>query len=189
MQRAQLRIIGGIWRGRRIPFPPLPGVRPTPDRVRETLFNWLQPQIVASRCLDLFAGSGALGLEALSRQAAEVVFVDSAPGVATAIRDHLSTFGTTQGEVVTTTAERYLQQGGEPFDLIFVDPPFSSGMLPSLLTLIGERGWLRQGGSLYLESEQAVDPAWFAPFHWQIRRQKRAGQVYSTLVDAVGEGG
>ena len=105
--RNSVRIIGGAWRGRRIGFPDLEGLRPTPDRVRETLFNWVQFEVAGSRCLDLFAGSGALGLEALSRGAAEIVFIEKSPPAAQSIREHLRTFGG-NGVLIETDVERYL---------------------------------------------------------------------------------
>src|ERR1700723_2989518 len=121
--RNSVRIIGGAWRGRRVHFPDMPALRPTPDRVRETLFNWLQHSLAGTRCLDLFAGSGALGLEALSRTAREVVFVDKAAAVAESLREELERLGgTARARVLQTTAERYLGTPGEPFDVIFLDP-------------------------------------------------------------------
>src|ERR1700677_3416646 len=114
-----VRIIGGSWRGRRVHFPDSPGLRPTPDRVRETLFNWLQFSLAGARCLDLFAGSGALGFEALSRGAREVVFVDEVTPVVDSLREELERLdGTARARVLQTTAARYLGQPGEPFDVI-----------------------------------------------------------------------
>jgi 16S rRNA (guanine966-N2)-methyltransferase len=127
-KRNSLRIIGGGWRGRRVHFPDSPGLRPTPDRVRETLFNWLQFSLAGARCLDLFAGSGALGLEALSRGAREVVFVDEATPVAKSLREELERLdGTARARVLQTTAARLSRAPGEPFDVIFLDPPFGTG--------------------------------------------------------------
>src|ERR1700684_4384326 len=116
--RNSVRIIGGGWRGRRVSFPDIPGLRPTPDRVRETLFNWLQQGIAGARCLDLFAGSGALGLEALSRGAKELVFVEQAVAAARALQEQLIRFGgQTRGQVVEMGAARYLRAVEEPFDI------------------------------------------------------------------------
>ena len=128
--RNKIRIIGGSWRGRRVSFPDTPGLRPTPDRVRETLFNWLQPSIVESRCLDLFAGSGALGLEALSRGAREVVFVEKDPLTARALQAELTRLGGhPRARVMELGAARFLRVPGEPFDVVFLDPPFGIGAL------------------------------------------------------------
>ncbi len=125
-----VRIIGGSWRGRRVSFPDAPGLRPTPDRVRETLFNWLQSSIVDSRCLDLFAGSGALGLEALSRGAREVVFVERDQLTARALQAELKRLGgTPKARVMELGAARFLRSPGEPFDVVFLDPPFGVGRL------------------------------------------------------------
>src|SRR6202041_2575159 len=132
--RNSVRIIGGGWRGRRVNFPDLPGLRPTPDRVRETLFNWLQHAVVGSRCLDLFAGSGALGLEALSRGAKELVFVEQAVAASRTLQEQLVRLGgERKGRVVEMGAARYLrtaaQPGGGPFDIVFLDPPFDRDAL------------------------------------------------------------
>src|SRR5271165_5373070 len=115
--RNSVRIIGGSWRGRRIAFPDLPGLRPTPDRVRETLFNWLQQEVADARCLDLFAGSGALGLEALSRGASEVVFVDQAIAATHSLREQLRRLGgTARAQIVEMGAKRYFTTSAAPFD-------------------------------------------------------------------------
>ena len=142
-QSNSVRIIGGEWRGRRIRFPSAAELRPTPDRVRETLFNWLQGVIGAARCLDLFAGSGALGLEALSRGAAEVVFVEREPRVAAALKATLAALGSGRSAVVTGDAFRYLAGAPRPFDVVFLDPPFAQGRLPELCTLLENGGMAR----------------------------------------------
>src|SRR5271170_4491193 len=138
--RNSVRIIAGNWRGRRVNFPDVPGLRPTPDRVRETLFNWLQHSIAGSRCLDLFAGSGALGLEALSRGAREVVFVDEAQAAARALQAELERLGgSARARVVSAAAARFLAMPGEPFDGIFLDPPYGRGALAEYVALIDAR--------------------------------------------------
>ena len=146
-----VRIIGGSWRGRRVHFPDSPGLRPTPDRVRETLFNWLQHSIAGARCLDLFAGSGALGLEALSRGARETVFVEQAFAPAQMLADQLKRFyggamAGSNGRIVQMSAERFLTAPGESFDIIFLDPPFGLDALPEYVRLIDAGGWLAGGG-------------------------------------------
>src|SRR5580698_4144046 len=129
-QQSSVRIIGGTWRGRRIAFPALPGLRPTPDRVRETLFNWLQHSIVDTTCLDLFAGSGALGLEALSRGAKQVIFVEQAEPAARNLREQCQRLGAgTKADLQHMGAARYLASPPRPFDLVFLDPPFHQDLL------------------------------------------------------------
>ena len=127
--RNQFRIIAGIWRRRRLAFPKLPDIRPSPDRVRETLFNWLREQVAGARCLDLFAGSGALGLEALSRGACQVTFVDQERQAVEAISAHLQNLGATGGEVVQAEALAFLRGTPAAFDIVFLDPPFASELL------------------------------------------------------------
>jgi len=128
--RNSVRIIGGAWRGRRVSFPDSPGLRPTPDRIRETLFNWLQHSVANARCLDLFAGSGALGLEALSRGAAELVFVEQAVAVARMLREQLARLeASTRGQVAEMGVARFLRTPAAPFDLVFLDPPFGENHL------------------------------------------------------------
>src|SRR5277367_3125267 len=129
--RNSVRIIGGGWRGRRVSFPDIPGLRPTPDRVRETLFNWLQHSVAGSRCLDLFAGSGALGLEALSRGAREVVFVDQAQAAISHLQTQISRLdAVARTRIMGEDAGRYLRTSPEVFDIVFLDPPFGQGALP-----------------------------------------------------------
>jgi 16S rRNA (guanine966-N2)-methyltransferase len=176
----QFRIIGGEWRGRRLKFPDVAAIRPTPDRVRETLFNWLQPTILGARCLDLFAGSGAVGLEALSRGAASVTFVEQDRQAAGVIRDHLQLLHG-NGEVVERDALSYLQQAALlPFDLIFLDPPFGNGLIARVNRLLSERGLLHQKTAIYLESEQPVGIDEL-PDGFILEREKWAGQVWYGL--------
>ena len=172
-----MRIIGGAWRGRRVEFPDLPSLRPTPDRVRETLFNWLQGHIAGARCLDLFAGSGALGLEALSRGAAEVVFVETATAAAHTLRAQLQRLGGAgRAAVLDLGAARYLRAPATPFDIVFLDPPFGSDLLAESLAQLAAGSWLREGGRVYLENERAAGvPA--LPPGWELLRSKVAGEV------------
>ncbi|MDJ0926187.1 MAG: 16S rRNA (guanine(966)-N(2))-methyltransferase RsmD [Gammaproteobacteria bacterium] len=174
-----LRIIAGRWRGRRIPLPDNSAVRPTGDRVRETLFNWLQAEIRGARCLDLFAGSGALGLEALSRGAATVTFVDTDPGIARHLDKIVHELGDDTAEIVVADAHRYL--GGSPtaFDIIFLDPPFGNADLGNLCTLLAG-GWLAPGARVYLETGRDQDlPELPSGGEWL--RQKTAGKVRYAL--------
>jgi 16S rRNA (guanine966-N2)-methyltransferase len=176
-KRNSVRIIGGEWRGRRVQFPDSPGLRPTPDRVRETLFNWLQQSIQGTRCLDLFAGSGALGMEALSRGAQEVVFVEQARDPALALSAALERLGgNSRARVIETAVQRFLAAPGEPFDGIFLDPPYGRGYLADCVAAIEAGGWVKAGGWVYLESERAAGvPA--MPSHWDLVKSKSAGEV------------
>lgn len=174
--RNVVRIVGGEWRGRLLRFPAVPGVRPTPDRVRETLFNWLQQRVAGRRCLDLFAGSGALGLEALSRGAAEVVFVDVEPEVARYLVGQLRDFGCDRGQVVRSDAQRFLDDPAQVFDLVFLDPPFDAAVLPDTCRRLEHGGWLAPGGYAYLEAPAAAGPPDLPP-GWTLLRSKRAGEV------------
>lgn len=171
-----LRVIGGEWRGRRIRFPPVEAIRPTPDRVRETLFNWLQQDVRGARCLDLYAGSGALGLEALSRGAASVVFVDAEPAVVRHLVATLLALGCDRGRVVGADAARFLEGPATPFDIVFVDPPYAARALEGACRALDARGWVRPGGLAYLEDRAAEgEPA--LPPGWTLLRSKRAGEV------------
>ncbi len=176
-----LRLIAGAWRGRRVHFPDLPGLRPTPDRVRETVFNWLQWEIVGARCLDLFAGSGALGLEALSRGAREAVFVEQAQAAARSVVEELGRLGgTARARVVEMGASRFLRSGGEsygkPFDIAFMDPPFGQNMLAEYVPLLDAGGWVKAGGMVYLEAEKSAGVP-LIPAHWELLKSKSAGEV------------
>ncbi|MGD8828946.1 MAG: 16S rRNA (guanine(966)-N(2))-methyltransferase RsmD, partial [Gammaproteobacteria bacterium] len=163
-------------RGRRLPFPDVPGIRPSPDRVRETLFNWLAPVIVGARCLDLFAGSGALGLEALSRGAESVVFVDRERRAVQAIREHLAVLGVEGSEAVERDVRAWLTGPGEPFDIVFADPPYAGDLLPAVTEALEAGGWLAPGAQIYLEA-RAGRPPGPLPAGWQLARSKKAGQV------------
>ena len=171
----QLRVIGGQWRGRRLTFPDLPGLRPTPDRVRETLFNWLAPILPGARCLDLFAGSGALGIEALSRGAAEVVFVERHPLAARTLRDHLDRLHAQNARVEQADALAWLRQQGTPFEIALLDPPFGQGLLESSCAALEAGGWLATSAWIYLEAEAEAEIA--LPACWTPYREKTAGAV------------
>jgi len=172
---SQLRIIGGAWRGRRIHFPDRPGLRPTPDRVRETLFNWLQPGIAGARCLDLFAGSGALGLEALSRGAGEVVFVEADPVIAQALQANVQLLHAEGGRVENVDALAFLARTAIAFDVVFLDPPFQSGLLRDCIPRLAASEWIKPGGLIYIEAQKRDTPE--LPPTWGVLRHKTAGQV------------
>lgn len=172
----ELRIVGGQWRGRRLRFPPGPALRPTPDRVRETLFNWLQARVTGSRCLDLFAGSGALGLEALSRGAAEVVFVERDAPAARALAGRLAEWQASGARVECRDARRFLEGPPQAFDIVFLDPPFAAALLGETAAWLDAGGWLAPGALVYLECPaRAGLPA--LPADWQCLRSGRAGEV------------
>ena len=171
----QLRIIGGQWRGRKLRFRAAPGLRPTTDRVRETLFNWLAGDIDGARCLDLFAGSGALGLEALSRGAHHCDFVDSASRSVEDIAGHLASLGATaRAHCHAVPARRFLANHTGPWDIVFLDPPFGEAQLgPAVEALAGR---LHEGALVYIETGQRETlPA--LPPHWAPHRDKTAGDV------------
>ena len=172
----QIRIIGGQWRGRKLPVPDSPGLRPTTDRVRETLFNWLAPSMVDARCLDCFAGSGALGLEALSRYAASTTLLEMERHVAQQLQKNLATLKAEHGKVVNTNTLTYLNQSGTPHDVVFIDPPFRKGLLEETLNLLETNGWLADSALIYVESEveNGMPPV---PACWELHREKIAGQV------------
>jgi 16S rRNA (guanine966-N2)-methyltransferase len=175
--RNSVRIIGGGWRGRRISFPDVAGLRPTPDRVRETLFNWLQHDIAGARCLDLFAGSGALGLEALSRGAKEAVFVEQAVAASRALQEQLIRLGGAgKGQVVEMGAARYLRSPSRPFDIAFLDPPFGRDALAEYVPLLDAGQWLKAGTLVYLEN-QKTEGVPTVPAHWELLKSKSAGEV------------
>ena len=175
-QARVLRIIGGTWRGRRWRFPSSPSIRPTPDRVRETLFNWLGPRILGARCLDLFAGSGALGLEALSRGAAHVTFVEQDPAAVGQLRTLLAQWGAHDAQVECADAASWLRRPAAAFHFVFMDPPFESQLLATAAAALEAGGWLAPGAWVYVESSarSALPPL---PPGWRPYRGKRAGEV------------
>jgi 16S rRNA (guanine966-N2)-methyltransferase len=167
-----LRIIGGEWRGRRLTFPDGTAVRPTPDRVRETLFNWLQPQLRGARCLDLFAGSGILGFEALSRGARDVCFVESNRSLADALGEHAKLLGGTV-RIAHENAERFVNRSADaPFDVVFLDPPYSLALEPFLARL---PGLVSAGGCVYIERPAREGLPATETIKWQ--KTGRAGAV------------
>ena len=177
-----LRIIGGQWRGRKLSFTPVEGLRPTTDRVRETVFNWLQFEIAGARCLDLFAGSGALGLEALSREATLCSFVELNGEVCRQLRSNLAELNSTAGEVHNQAAEAWLQQAaGQPYHLVFLDPPFRQDQLQQICQQLEDSGLLADDATLYIEAEREWQLA--LPSNWKLRKEKHAGQLSYRLFD------
>ena len=172
----RVRIVAGRWRSRLIDVPARPDLRPTPDRVRETLFNWLGQRLEGCACLDLYAGSGALGFEAASRGAARVVMVENDRAVLAALRRSRERLGADEVEIVAGDALEYRARAGERFDVVFLDPPFRQNALPVLLGKLPPR--LLPGARAYLEAAAAVETA--AP--WRELRRARAGQVSYQLL-------
>ena len=182
MAANEVRIIGGMWKGRKLSFPATKHLRPTLGRARESLFNWLAADIQDARCLDLFAGSGALGFEALSRGAAEVTFVEQDRKVARVLRANISNVGTTKAQVFTEPAERFLRRHQAPWDIVFLDPPFRSNKLTSVLRLILSSNSLGASSLVYFEHARG-EP--FAPEQpWSVHRQARAGDTHFGLLTA-----
>lgn len=169
------RIIGGAWRRRRLPVASRPGLRPTPDRVRETVFNWLAPVVPGARCLDLYAGTGALGLEALSRGAAHCVFVEADAVAVRQLRAALTLLHCESADVVPGDALKFLAGAPRPVDLVFVDPPYALDLLPEICGRL-EYGWLKPATRVYLEGPAGKGPPQLPP-GWTLLRSARAGQV------------
>ena len=176
LSRNRLRIIGGQWRGRKLEFPSIAAIRPTPDRVRETVFNWLQNDIAGARCLDLFAGSGALGLEALSRGAATVEFIDCEPRIGQYLRETLQLLNTSQGNVHVADSLKWLATTEPPFDVVFLDPPFGADVLPSVCQRLEQGGWLAPTALIYIECSATANLPQL-PANWAVIKSKTAGQV------------
>jgi len=183
--RNEVRIGGGSWRGRKLSFPDSDGLRPTPDRVRETLFNWLRNSIAGARCLDLFSGSGALAFEALSRGAREVVCVEQERQVVAQLHQAAAMLGASGAQIVRGSADVYLAtEMPRPFDIVFLDPPFELGQLQRICPLLESRGWLAEGANIYLEAERDL-AEWPVPSNWEILRDKTAGQVRYALAQRM----
>ena len=180
MSRSGIRIIGGKWRRRVLRFPDIPDLRPTPDRVRETLFNWLGQSLDDCACLDLFAGSGALGLEAASRNAARVVMVERNRRACLAIQENVALLGATGIEVRCEDAFAFLKRDDRLFDLVFLDPPYRLDLLPGLLQQLPVH--LKPGARVYLEAEQLPE----IPAAYELARTGRAGQVHYLLLQSAG---
>jgi len=176
-KQGRIRIIGGHYRRRLLEVAPRPALRPTPDRVRETLFNWLGQELHGLACLDLFAGSGALGFEAASRGAARVVMVEEDRDVLAALERNRAALGAMQVEIVRGDAQAWIVRARESFDVVFLDPPFRQNAVPALLQKIAPR--LARGARVYAESEAPVE----APALWRELRRGRSGQVSYQLFD------
>ncbi|MCP4300880.1 MAG: 16S rRNA (guanine(966)-N(2))-methyltransferase RsmD [Gammaproteobacteria bacterium] len=181
-QSGRLRIVAGNWRSRLLDIADVPGLRPTSERIRETLFNWLAPRINAARCLDLFAGTGALGLEALSRGAKSVVFVEQSALAVRTLNENIKKLEADGAVVLQMDALNYLHgEHAERFDLVFLDPPFASDMPEELCRLLGERELLAKDAQVYIELDRS-NPEPKLPDDWQVLKNKTAGNVRYMLV-------
>jgi len=178
----RLRIVAGNWRSRLLDIADVPGLRPTSERIRETLFNWLVPRINGARCLDLFAGTGALGLEALSRGASSVVFVEKSAEAVETLRANVKTLGAEGAVVHAMDALDYLRgEHSQRFDLVFLDPPFAADMVDELCRLLDEHKLLTNDACVYLEQDRSrPEPA--LPDGWRVLKNKTAGNVRYMLV-------
>ncbi|WP_205341961.1 16S rRNA (guanine(966)-N(2))-methyltransferase RsmD [Denitrificimonas caeni] len=178
---SQVRIIGGQWRSRKLNVPEAPGLRPTPDRVRETLFNWLAPYIQGARVLDAFTGSGALFLEAMSRGASTGLALDSNSDAINNLRSNLALLQCDNAEALRVDALQYLGSSSEQgFDIVLLDPPFHQDLLLKTCELLEANHWLNPRAWIYTESEQAPSTLG-VPNTWRLHREKHSGQVHYAL--------
>jgi len=188
-QTGQLRIVAGNWRSRLLQIADVPGLRPTSERIRETLFNWLAPGIHGARCLDLCAGTGALGLEALSRGAGELVFVERSAVAFRTLESNIALLGGTNAEVLNVDAREYLLGPiTKPFDIVFLDPPFAADLYDELCRLLTEQRWLADGARIYIEMDKD-QPELLIPSGWQVSKNKTAGKVRYMLAAMKSEEG
>jgi len=181
MAQGILRIIGGQWRGRKLKIPDVVNLRPTPDRVRETVFNWLAPHIAGAHCLDLFAGSGALGFEASSRGAAHVVMIDDSASVVQLLQAEAEMLKAQNVEIYRAKAPAQLRSPAKPFDIVFLDPPYGENLLLACCFYLEEQNLLAPNAYIYLEARETLDESQL-PAGWQLLKSKRAGQVAYHLV-------
>ncbi len=180
--QGKVRIIGGQWRSRLLSFPQHPDLRPTADRVRETIFNWLGQDLSGLKCLDLFAGSGALGFEAASRGAALIVMVDADAKTHRALHENKGKLQATQVELIMMDALNFLNSDRRLFDVIFLDPPYRLELLPQLMPLLPAH--LADGGYVYAETRNH----WVPDRPWQVYRHAKAGAVHYQLLEYVHHG-
>ncbi|MGP1956427.1 MAG: 16S rRNA (guanine(966)-N(2))-methyltransferase [Arsenophonus sp. NC-PE1-MAG3] len=174
--RGQIRIIGGKWRGRKLSIFDSKGLRPTTDRIRETLFNWLMPFIENARCLDCFAGSGALAIEALSRYAASATLIELKRSVSIQLAGNLAKLEAKNAQMINSDTLNYLAQTGTAYDVIFLDPPFRKDLLQQTALLLERNGWLSKNCCVYVETEIETNLD-ILPKNWQLHHKKFAGQI------------
>jgi 16S rRNA (guanine966-N2)-methyltransferase len=182
-QPGRLRIVAGIWRSRLLEIADVPGLRPTSSRIRETVFNWLSPRIAGAHCLDLFAGTGALGLEALSRGAAACDFVESSSKAAKTLRANIAALESPAARVHESKAQDFLRQAsGRRYEILFLDPPFAADLLPELCRLIEAGSLLTDDARIYVE-EDRNQPMFELPERWQVLKSKETGNVRYSLLE------
>ncbi|PNQ58647.1 16S rRNA (guanine(966)-N(2))-methyltransferase RsmD [Vibrio sagamiensis] len=171
-----VRIISGLWRGRKLPVHDAEGLRPTTDRVKETLFNWLAQDVPQAKCLDLFSGAGSLGFESASRQAEHVTMVELNAQAFQQLQKNVTTLKATNIELIQNDALQFLQQPATPYNVVFIDPPFRKGLLDETIDLLEKQGWLAADAMIYIETEKELDITTL-PNNWHLHREKTAGQV------------
>lgn len=185
MKRNRIRIIGGKWRSRLVHFSNTEELRPTPDRVRETLFNWLAPYIVDARCLDLYSGTGVLCLEALSRGAALAVSVEKNHDNIKALQENAKVFAAENLQIIEADVLTWLKAShSNPFDIVFVDPPYRANSLPQCFELLEKHLWVKPGSFIYFEYNHPINPT-DIPKTWELLKQKKAGVVHYHLTQKV----
>jgi 16S rRNA (guanine966-N2)-methyltransferase len=177
-----VRIISGLWRGRKLPVHDAEGLRPTTDRVKETLFNWIAQDVPRAKCLDLFAGSGGLGFEAASRQAEMVTLIELNPLAFKQLQTNIASLKGDNLQAVNSDALSYLKQPGTPHHVVFIDPPFRKGLLDETVALLESNGWLADDAMIYIETEKELALEGI-PTHWHLHREKTAGQVCYRLFE------
>ena len=183
-QPGRLRIVAGNWRSRLLDIADVPGLRPTSARIRETAFNWLAPRIAGAKCLDLFAGTGALGLEALSRGAASCDFVEKSAKAAKTLRANISTLDARSATVHEIGAEQFIQRTTDrKYEIVFLDPPFAADMLAEMCRLLVASELLADAARIYVE-EDRNQPEFELPEHWQVLKSKESGNVRYSLLEA-----
>jgi len=184
MNSNQVRIIGGKWRGKKLKFPDIETLRPTPDAVRETLFNWLMQKVHGSTCLDLFAGSGAIGFEALSRGAKHVVMVDNNKAVVKQLIKNVEALKVDNVTVIQASAPENISLQDQAFDLIFLDPPFNKGLVKACCDWVVKENLMNENTLIYIEAEKGLKPLPI-PNEWEILKSKVAGEVAYFLIAPV----
>lgn len=182
----RVRVQGGRWRGRWLPVPPLPGLRPTPDRVRQTLFDWLRPLLPGTRCLDLYAGTGALGIEAVSQGAAEALLIEREPAAAAALRQSVARLDAASLRVIEADALAWLATRPGRFDIVFIDPPYSSKLVQASCRALVGHAAVGPGSLVFAELGAEGEDA--LPEGWRVRKRARAGAV-SVVLAEVGVAG
>lgn len=181
----KLKIIGGEWRSRQLNFYDVPGLRPTPARVRETLFNWLQYDVAGSHCLDLYAGSGALGFEAASRGAKAIVEVEADANACRALKENSVKLAATQIKIVQSEVFRFLAADAQAFDIVFLDPPFGMDLASQTCHWLEDKGWLSPYAKIYVEVESKLKTLEDLPENWRLLKSKAAGEVAYHLYERV----